>query len=443
MARRGVKLILATLVAALVAAFAADPAAQPDPPGTGFEIELYSVSLEPNLAAKSVAGSERIRVRSLRDGLRTLIFSPNALSIESASVNGRAAQIQSDANGVAFTLPSALDRGRTVDLVLRFHGVPRRGITASDTLMYSSYFACDWMVCLQDSPGDKAWFELDLHVPEGMTGLAAGRRSARSGRETGRSIQRWRTSRPYPAYLFGFAVGRFSQARHRSEGRTFEYHGDAPASELSRLFADTPQMASFYARKAGVPLPDGRYAQLLVAGQEAQEAATYSLIGRGHLERSPENASSQWVIAHELAHQWWGNLVTAESWQHFWLNEGITTFMAAAWKEHRFGASAYRAEMDTARTRVARARAAGWDRPLAFAGPYPNLGTRRAIQYSKGALFMDHLRTMLGEDAFWAGLRLFTRRHSAGTVNSLDFQRAMEQASGHDLGPVFRIWVFG
>jgi len=202
-------------------------------------------------------------------------------------------------------------------------------------------------------------------------------------------------------------------------------------------------MVTFFADKAGVALPGGRYAQLLVAGREAQEAATYSLIGRGELERGAADPSSQWVIAHELAHQWWGNLVTTETWRDFWLNEGIATFMTAAWKEHRFGASAYRAELDAARARLTRAREAGWDRPLAFAGPYPNLGTRRAIQYSKGALFMDHLRITLGEEAFWAGLKLFTRRHAGGTVTSIHLQRAMEQASKRDLTPVFREWVFG
>ncbi|HEY0115299.1 MAG TPA: M1 family aminopeptidase, partial [Allosphingosinicella sp.] len=87
--------------------------------------------------------------------------------------------------------------------------------------------------------------------------------------------------------------------------------------------------------------------------------------------------------------------------------------------------------------------AAGWDRPLAFAGDYPNIGTRRAIQYSKGALFMDHLRTSLGEEAFWAGLRAFTRRHAGGSVTSIDLQRAMEQAARRDLAPLFRQWVFG
>jgi aminopeptidase N len=359
-------------------------------------------------------------------------------------VDGREARVASSESGISIALPSPLARGRTATIRLRFHGVPRRGVTAAASSIYSSYFACDWMVCLQDSPGDKAWLALDLLVPAGMTSLASGRMTGRSRAKGGAVLHRWRTTRPYSAYLFGFAIGRFTRAADRSGGAVLEYHGEgATASGLKRKFAETPAMVAFLSGKAGLPLPGGRYAQLLVAGREAQEAATWSLIGRDHLEREAAEPESAWVIVHELAHQWWGNLVTCATWRDFWLNEGIATFMTAAWKEHRYGALAYRAELDGARARLARAREAGWDRPLAFAGPYPNLGTRRAIQYSKGALFLEHLRTELGDAAFWAGLRAFTRRHAGGTVTSLDFQRAMERASGRELSGTFKEWVFG
>lgn len=81
--------------------------------------------------------------------------------------------------------------------------------------------------------------------------------------------------------------------------------------------------------------------------------------------------------------------------------------------------------------------------PLAWSGRYPDLGTRRAVQYSKGALFMAHLRESLGDDVFWAGIRRFTRGHLGGTVTSRDLQTAMEAVSGRDLGSVFAHWVFG
>ena len=433
----------AALIAALwTSAAAAQPIAEAV--GAGFEVERYSVALSPKRAGKSVTGTERITIRSVRDGLRSIVFSPNALTIDHAAVGGRDTSVASDATGIAIALPSPLRRGQTVTISLRYHGVPKRGVTATATSMYTSYFACDWMICLQDAPGDKAWFDLDLRVPSGMTSLAAGRMVGRTAASGGAAIHRWRSTRPYSAYLFGFAIGPFTRATEPAAGAELTYYGEgARAAELKQLFAETPHMVTFLSGKAGLPLPDGRFAQLLVPGREAQEAATYSLIGRGELERSAADPSSDWVIVHELAHQWWGNLVTAQTWHHFWLNEGITTFMTAAWKEHRYGAAAYRAELDTARQRLARAREAGWDRPLAFAGSYPDLRMRRAIQYSKGALFMDYLRTLLGEQAFWSGLKAFTQRHAGGSVTSTDFQRAMEKAAKRNLSATFKDWVFG
>src|SRR3546814_17525597 len=85
----------------------------------------------------------------------------------------------------------------------------------------------------------------------------------------------------------------------------------------------------------------------------------------------------------------------------------------------------------------------GFDKPLAWNGTYPTLGVRRAIQYSKGALFMAQLRVTLGDAAFWSGLRRYTRDHAGGTVSSIDLKRAMEEASGRDLRPLFAEWVLG
>ena len=190
-----------------------------------------------------------------------------------------------------------------------------------------------------------------------------------------------------------------------------------------------------------MPLPDGRYTQLLVPEREAQEAASFSLIGRAELDAERDDPSSGWVIAHEMAHQWWGNLVTCEDWSEFWLHEGLATFMVAAWKEHRFGEAAYRAELEVASRRLARAREIGFDKPLTWDGKYPSLGARRAVQYSKGALFLAHLRELVGDDAFWSGLRsLYASPRRRGRSVSRDFQAAMEEASGRDLSNSFDEW---
>lgn len=208
-------------------------------------------------------------------------------------------------------------------------------------------------------------------------------------------------------------------------------------------FSTSLSRYTFLSAKAGMPLPVADYSQLLVEGDEAQEAATYSVLGSDALPRQPDDPSQDWAIVHELTHQWWGNLITCETLKDFWLNEGITTFMTAAWKQHRYGRAAYEAELNEARSRFEKARAMGFDKPLAWNGTYPTLGVRRAIQYSKGALFMAQLRVTLGDAAFWSGLRRYTRDHAGGTVTSIDLKRAMEEASGRDLRPLFAEWVFG
>ena len=123
------------------------------------------------------------------------------------------------------------------------------------------------------------------------------------------------------------------------------------------------------------------------------------------------------------------------------MDRGIATFMTAAYKEERWGRAAYDRELALCRKRWEAAKDAEFNVPLAYAGTYPSLGIRRAIQYSKGALFLHRLREELGDAVFWTGLRTFTRRHAGGTVTSADFQRAMQEAAARDLAPLFREWV--
>lgn len=420
------------------------PALAAAAPGDGFDVLRYDLALTPDIQDRTVAGREVITLRVASERLQRLSFSANALNIDNATLDGAPVVAVVRDETLDFDLPKPLTRGRTVRLELSYHGRPARGLAGSATGLYTSYFACDWMVCLQDRFGDKAAFSLALRVPAGLDTLSVGRRIARTPAPDGGEIHRWAAPRPYSAYLFGFAVGRFARAGDQVGSTRLSYLSDvADAAELKRRFAQTRQTVQFLSAKAGLPLPVGDYSQLLVQGREAQEAASYSVLGVDALATQADDPAEDWAITHELAHQWWGNLVTCATLKDFWLNEGVTTFMTAAWKEHRYGRAAYEAELAVARGRLDKARALGFDKPLTWDGRYPNLSTRRAIQYSKGALFMDHLRITLGEDAFWAGLRRYTRAHAGGTVTSLDLKRAMEAASGRDLRPLFSEWVFG
>ena len=420
------------------------PALAETTPGAGFDVTSYKLALTPDFQTRAVAGRETITFRVTADKLHRLSFSSNTLNIDSAALDGAAVVPSTEGDVLSFDLSEPLTRGQTVKLKLSYHGRPARGLVGSPSGLYTSYFACDWMVCLQNQFGDKADFSLDLRVPAGMDTLSVGKLIAKRPGPDGSEIHSWKAPRPYSAYLYGFAIGRFARVSHQAGTAQLTYLSDAVgAAGLEQWFGETGKMVDFLSRKAGVPLPVATYTQLLVKGDEAQEAATYSVLGVDVLPTEAGDAAEDWAIVHELAHQWWGNLVTCETLKDFWLNEGITTFMTAAWKEHRYGRAAYEAELDIARKRLDRARAEGFDKPLAWDGRYPSLGIRRAVQYSKGALFMDHLRTTIGDAAFWAGLRKYTRDHAGGTVTSIDLEGAMEASSGRNLRPIFVKWVFG
>ncbi len=320
-----------------------------------------------------MTGAATIRLRSLRDGLDSLAFTANALAIDGAEVDGRPVRTEVVDGRRVFHLSRPLAAGRAARLSVRYHGAPARGLSFGTGVAWTAYFTCDWMVCEQDDPGDKATLDLALALPRGMTAFASGRLVSRTPLPGGLERQLWRERRPYPAYLFGFAAGPYQRAELAGpHGTRLVLLGErARPQRLKALFADTGRMVAFFEDKAGVALPGGRYGQVLIDGDEAQEASDFSVIGTDELDPILADPHEDWAVAHELAHQWWGNLVTCRAWSDLWLNEGLTVFMVAAWKEQRWGRADYDREMRIARQRWDRAKAANFDVPLAYAGDYP------------------------------------------------------------------------
>lgn len=410
------------IAALLLAACASVPSAR-EVHDDGYDMLEVHLDVTADFDAQSIVAEQSMRLRA-DVPLSELRFDANALSILSASLDGQAVHPRTEGQALIFTLPHTLRAGDRATLQIRYEGQPARGLVFGDGFFYTSYFACDWMVCELDRPGDKFMFDVRLHLAEDARAFTA------------------ESSRPYPAYLQGFGGGALTQVRERVGDTELVYASHhASGEDLRAIFAETGRMLVFFERAAGIPFPSATYTQLLVTGDAAQEGAGFAILGDDVVRPILTNPQEDWAIAHELAHQYWGNLVTCEDWSEFWLNEGLTTFMVAIWKEERWGASAYQQEVDNATRRWTRAREAGWDRPLAFSGAYPSLRTRRDIQYGKGMLFFVELRRTLGDDVFWRGIRTYTRTHAGGTVSSADLQRAMERESGRDLSALFVEWV--
>ncbi|WP_256619519.1 M1 family aminopeptidase [Parvularcula maris] len=402
------------------------------------------VALVIDPGSAGVRGQQSLTFDKLGAG-RRVTFETEKLTVLQASLDGKAVRLVEDGSrSLTLRLPEAEAGGRHVLKLSYEFEAKGRGFVRQDELLASSYFACDWMVCNQEDFSDRFHLTLSLDLPKGMRSIGPGGIASRQDRE-GRTRTTWASGEAFPAYVYGFAVGRLERLTLETPCET-ELVVFAPpgASDLEKMFEPSCNMLRFFEEKAGAAYPAASYAQVYLPGSRAaQEAASHSLIGGVFLDPILEQPQEDWVIAHELAHQWWGNRVTAQDLSHFWLNEGIVTFLVAAWKEQRWGHEAYDKEIVLAEARWRRRIETSGDVGLAHDGSYASLGDRRSIQYYKGAVFLDRLRDAVGEEAFWQGLAQFTAGHIGRSVGSQNFQSAMQDQTDEPMDTLFDEWVWG
>lgn len=409
-----------------------------------FDVTRYDVELTPDFETKTISGTERISITSLVDGLDAVDFSANTLAVY-ASINGDSmVSHETVQDRHVFRLPSPLKKGEMATLLLTLHGQAPKGLVFDGRTVSANYFTCDYMICDQDRTSDRAHLSLSLTLEASMESVAPGRLVRTTPAPSGKKTLHWRTTQPRAAYLFGFAAGNFQRIALPGHKPTLDVLTiAAPTAQVQAMFADTRRMLEFFEQKAGVPFPGNAYTQVLVRGSEAQEAASHAVIGLPEIEPILKDPHEDWVIAHELAHQWWGNAITCADWSELWLNEGLTVFMVAAYKEQRWGKADYARELELANKRWQAARDQGFDVPLSWKGKYPSLRMKRAMAYAKSVVFLDTLRSDLSEDTFWRALKRYTRDNFNRTVTATDLQRAFEQESRKDLSAQFTHWVFG
>ncbi len=409
------------------------------PDRAALDVLHYDATLDPDLRAGAVAGTVTVRVAA---ATRTeqLTLDRGALEIDSVRIGTVDQRFELKARRVVVHFDPALPAGATREIEVTYHGAPRSGLQVPPdrSQVYAIFTTSDWLPSV-DEPHDRATLRLRVTLPATLTAAGVGRAQPVTPTGNGRRVHEWRLEQPAPTYTFGFAAGRFTEV---TAGR-LRFLGDGfSAAELRHVFAETDAMLRFFERRAGVPYPHDSYTQALVARTVGQEMSGLSLMSEAYGRSVLDDPTAITLGAHEAAHQWWGNLVTCEAWTHFWLNEGMATFMAAAFLEERFGRPAYDRAVERFRAEYARVRDAGGDRSLVFPDWNRPSANDRTLVYQKGALVLHELRTLLGDEAFWAGVRAYTRAYAGASVTTADFQRAMTFASQRDLTAFFDQWVY-
>jgi aminopeptidase N len=436
------KLLQGVLLASLMGCAALMARAQAT--STPFTITHYDVLIEPDIANKSIKGTVLIRLESRTANATSVELDCGDLTVDSVR-EGKQTLRHSQADHrlrVFFSRPAKLSQVRRIEIV--YHGTPRRGIRFFPERMqvYTVFSTSQWMIC-DDDPDHRATLRLRLVVPSDLTTVGNGSSLARKAFAKEAFVDEWRQETPVPTYTFGFVAGRFHTVSEKHGTTELRYlAGDFSDQEVGRIFRDTADMISFYEDRAGIKYPGPSYTQVLAAGGVEQEMSGFTALREKYGREVLANERDIWLGAHELAHQWWGIMVGCQAWTHFWLNEGMATFMADAYKEHRFGREEYLKEIEASRRLYEKVRAAGKDRSLVFPDWLHPTAEDRTLVYDKGAYVLHLLREEMGERDFWAGIRLYTRKYFGKSVTTADFQTEMERAGGKSLAPFFDQWVY-
>ena len=207
----------------------------------------------------------------------------------------------------------------------------------------------------------------------------------------------------------------------------------------------TPQMIRFFGEKIGQPYPYAKYAQVcvpdfLAGGMENITATTMTDSALGD-EIAALEGDCDGLVAHELAHQWFGDLLTCKDWSHIWLNEGFASYFDALFAENDRGEDAFRLEMHGALEGYLGSDRS-YRRPIVEARYESSEDMFDGVTYAKGACVLHALRGLLGDRAWWKGIRGYVAAHKFEVVETDDFRKAMEAASGKDLKWFFDQWVY-
>ena len=408
------------------------------------DVTNYTLTLEPDSANKSVKGKVLIRFLIKSNNLTHAEFDCGDLTIDSVRLRGTTVQFAVKDRRLKVSLPAGLRSKETQEIEVDYHGAPRRGIRffPDREQVYTIFSTSHWMVCIDD-PADKATLTFRLILPAALTPVANGNFVSQRDLPDKKRVSEWRQGNANPTYVFGFAAGPYRIVKEKRRNVELRYLStNYSDEELRRIFRETPGMLDFFEQRAGVKYADRIYTQVLAAGGVEQEMSSFTALKESYGKQLLDNEQDLWLAAHEFAHQWWGNMVTCRDWNHFWLNEGIATFIAAAYLEHRFGRAVYLREIETYRASYEKVRSAGKDKSLVFPDWLNPTREDRTLVYDKGALVMHLLREEMGESKFWNGLRIFTRRHFGKSVVTSDFVAAMEEANGKSLRKFFAEWVY-
>lgn len=445
--------------AGFTAALAAgeEPAKRHYAPDLETRIQHIALDIRPDFTNRTIEGKATLKCKVTFKPVRELRLDAVDFDVQLVTSTENVQGWQATKDNIIITFASELPVGKEFQLDISYRATPRQGLyfrtpemgyREGDTHLFTqgeSITGRHWYPSL-DAPNTIFTSEITCHVPEKMSVFSNGRLVAESvDGSKGVRVVRWLQDKPHANYLVTLVAGYFKKLEAQYKNIPLAFL--TPPSEFnqaSNSFRGTPEMMAFFEEETGVPYPWDKYYQIcvndFVAGGMENTSAT-TLTDHTLFTSDTENLhDSEGLVAHELAHQWFGDLVTCKDWSHIWLNEGFATYSEALWQQHRHGKDHFLYDLLQQRQTILGAR--GTPVPIVrrdYGGPDEMFGYQ---SYQKGGWVLHMLRTELGSDLYRKCVRTYLERYRHQSVVTEDFRKVVEELSGRGFDKFFDQWLY-
>jgi aminopeptidase N len=440
------------------------------PPAPGrydgsMDVLHYDVELLIPPANDRIQGRAAITYRSRTPGAHPVILDLTGLAVESVTWEGERVPFTHTEGTIRFQSPGSSMAGDTHEVEVHYRGTPDDGLIMRNTVHGEpSAFADNWpnrarfWFPSSDHPSDKATVAFTVHAPAERQVVANGN-LLRAGTPTppeavggleGLRSWTWATRVPIPTYLMvvgvaemeamsgGLGACGLAPASPRADGCVEVTHWAyaADTAHARRVFGRSARMLDFYARLVG-PYPYEKLANVQSAtrfgGMENASVIFYSE------QALAQGRNIESTVAHEIAHQWFGNSVTAADWPHLWLSEGFASYFGPLFFEAAEGVGAFRGMIEGNRQVYLASDVT--HRPIVDGSSENLMELLNRNSYQKGSLVLHMLRDLLGDEAFFEGIRRYYARYAGGNAVTGDLQAVLEEVHGESLDWFFRQWL--
>jgi aminopeptidase N len=431
-------------------------------PMQSFDILHIKLELTFDEQTKTVLGRETISLVPFSDNFRKVELGAAEMKIESVrELKGQALRFNALQEKLSIDLDKSYTVRDTVTLSIDYEvHQPQKGLyfvgpdkdePDKSRQIWSQNWAEDahyWFPCF-DFPSEKSTFEVLASVPKEQAVISNGRLVEVSEDETrGLKTYHWVQDKPIHPAIQAIAVGNFTVGRDTVDGLPVEWYVDPRrAKDAPRSFSNTPRMIQFFSSKIGYPYPWAKHANVALADftlYGAMENASCVFLADNvlHDERAHLDVSNDGTVAHELAHQWWGDVVSNRDWSELWLSEGFATYFSSLWTEYHKGEDEFRYELWNQANAYIREDSTRSRRPIVFTRYGSADSMLNANSYSGGSCRLHMLRFVLGDDLFWKVMNTFIRKYEFRSIGTAELEKTVNEVTGKNFSWFFDEWLY-